>query len=214
MKQSLYLFIKMLVILFIIPSLWCLPDSFAQEPVSPYGIILPSKKIALEGGFNISLPAHDDLIRTHTLGLGITARAFTRINTKWNFGLQASYDYRFAKKNYPDSVLKLTNKHRDYSMMSLMPGLKFNFRPRYFAGVDAGMAYVKLQHDSNTGFGFVEEFDGCTPIGFSMDMYAGKKFNYGNSKKNLALSIYWLFFYAESHAENAVGIRSSWLFSH
>ncbi|MBK8496617.1 MAG: hypothetical protein IPL50_17665 [Chitinophagaceae bacterium] len=67
--------------------------------------------------------------------------------------------------------------------MSLKPGVQFNFRPRYFAGLGAGMAYVMLQNDSKTGFGFVEEFDGSTQIGYSMEIYAGKKFNYWHGRK-------------------------------
>ncbi|MBK7558989.1 MAG: hypothetical protein IPI54_12395 [Chitinophagaceae bacterium] len=188
-------------------------DCFSQTPVNPPGIILPSKHISLDAGFNVSLPAHDDLMRTHTLGMGITARAMVPISKRWNIGIRAEFDHRFAKKNYPDSVLKFTNKHSNYSMMSLKPGVQFNFRPRYFAGLGAGMAYVMLQNDSKTGFGFVEEFDGSTQIGYSMEIYAGKKFNYWHGRKNLALSIYWLFFYAERHGESAVGLRSSYLFS-
>jgi len=194
---------------FILNVLCC----FSQTPVTKYGIILPAKRVALEGGFNFSLPAHDDLMRTHTLGLGITTRSVVRITAKWDIGLRAEYDYRFANKNYPDSVLKLTNKHSSYSLMSLKPGVQFNFRKRYFAGMDAGMAYVKLDNDSKTGFGFVEEFDGFTPIGFVLGLYAGKKFSYGQHEKKLAISVYWQFFYAESHGESIVGLRCSYLFS-
>jgi len=190
------------------------PDAcFAQDPAVKSGLKLPAGRISLEGGFNLSLPAHDDLIRTHTLGLGITAMAATRINARWEIGLRAEYDYRFAKKNYPDSVLKFTNKHRGYSVMCLRPGVQYHFKQRYFAGLETGMAYVKLDNDSKTGYGFVEEFDGSTPIGFSLGLYAGKKFNYGHEIKKLAIAVYWQFFYAESHGESIVGLRSAYRFS-
>lgn len=197
------------ILLYLTGPVFCL----AQDNNKNFGFRLPSAKVGFEGGINFSLPAHDDLMRTHTLGLGLSARAMMDLNEHWEIGLRAEYDHRFAKRDYPDSVLKFTNKHRDYTIMSLKPGVQFNFRPRYFAGLEAGMAYVKLEGDSKTGFGFVEEFDGSTPIGFMMEVYAGKKFNYVPGRMNLAMSVYWQFFFAETHGESVVGLRAAYLFN-
>jgi hypothetical protein len=182
---------------------------------------IQNKRIYWEAGINLSLPAHDDLLRTHTLAIGINVRASRSISSKINIGLKAEYSYRFAKeirsglKNDPDITDEtiIRASHRNFSLICLKPNVQFNLRSHCFFGVETGIGYAISEGNSTIGFGFVEEYNGKAQLGSCSGLYLGKYFVIGTNKKGLGLSLNWSNFLIKSHAENFAGIGLKYCFN-
>jgi hypothetical protein len=180
----------------------------------------PNNSTMIEAGLYLSLPAHDDLLRTHTLAVGINARASKNISEKFEMGIRVEYDIRFAKgirtrlMNDPDVTDETMIKasHRNLSLICVKPNIQFNLRSNCFFGAETGIGYAISQGNSDIGFGFVEEYNGKTQFGSCSGLYLGKKFAIGTKKKGLGLSLNWSNFYSSGHAENFAGLRLNYRF--
>lgn len=175
-------------------------------------LIIPPLKFQTEVGINCSVPLHDDLWRTHTLAIGCNAAAFLKTSSQIQAGLRMEYEYRFSKKHYQKSWVKNGYKHGNFSMLIVKTEARTKIHNHWSFGAGAGIGFVKLEGDNTTGFGFVEEYDGCTPIGFCSGVYASKYFDRGSAKNKWCLSVYWSGFYAEVHGENFGGLRFNYIY--
>lgn len=69
--------------------------SFAQNNTVK-NITFPKKSVFVESGFNLSLPVHIDMYRTHRVGIGFNVRVSKKISEKLELGFRSKYDYRFT----------------------------------------------------------------------------------------------------------------------
>jgi len=174
---------------------------------------IENNPIYFQAGLNLSIPAHDDLLRTHILAVGINMKIAEKIAEKLELGVRVDYDYRFARKNITDSTSKYQAAYHNFSMASIKAGIQFNLRKNRYWGVETGIGFVFSDSNNKTGFGFVEEYDGNTRIGSCSDLYFGKHLSFGVKKNIIDLSLNWSNFFAEKHAENFVGIKLNYNFN-
>lgn len=203
-KKDLFYFIT---VLFCITQL-----SMAQNEDEKHFPIKDNKPTYFQAGINLSIPAHDDLLRTHILAIGIDMRIAEIISDKLELGIQVDYDYRFARKNISDTTLPYKAAYQNFSMLSIKPNVQFNLKKKWYWGAETGVGFVFSDEDNKTGFGFVEEYDGNTRIGSCSSLYIGKHLSSGSKKNKIDLSLHWSNFFIEKHAENFAGIKINYSF--
>lgn len=165
-----------------------------------------------DAGINFSIPVHDDLLKTHALAVGLNTRIARKYTAKFNFGIRIEYEYRFARTNIQDSLIKSSANYCNFGLICIKPGIQLNLTSGKFWGIETGIGYVISDWNSKTGFGFVEEYDGSTQTGFCATAFFGKYIYSGTNKKMGSLSVYCSNFFAERHAENFAGVRLNYIF--
>lgn len=168
--------------------------------------------IVLESGFNLSLPVHIEMYRSHRLGIGVNLRVAEKITPTTEFGLRAEYDYRFTKKNLPavppESTVKERALYRNFSLFAIKPNIQFNLKSNWCLGAESGVGYAISDEDPKIGLGFVDEYNGPTRFGSCSGIYVGKYF----SKKKYNISLNLTNFIAHGHAENTLGLKFNYCF--
>jgi hypothetical protein len=184
---------------------------FAQKESEKNILLSENKPIYLESGINLSIPAHDDMMKTHLITIGFNVKAAKKISKKWDMGIRAEYDYRFTRKNIGDitaeSTLKERALHTNFSLISIKPGVQYNFNSKFYCGAETGIGYAISDYNSKIGLGFVEEYDGHTQFGSCSGLYLGKYYLIGPKDQKIGLSLSWTNFFAEDHSENSIGIK-------
>ncbi|WP_281323920.1 hypothetical protein [Flavobacterium sp. IMCC34518] len=184
----------------------------AQNEAKKYFSSKDYQKIYFQTGINLSIPAHDDLMRTHLFAIGINIRIAKIISDKLEVGVRMDYDYRFSRKNIPDSIPLFKAAHRNFSIASFKPNLQLNLKKNWYWGLETGIGFVFSDEDNKTGFGFVEEYDGNTRIGSCSALYIGKHISLDTKINKLDLSLNWSNFFTEKHAENFACIKLNYSF--
>ena len=107
---------KKIVVFILSVMLFAFQFIFAQKESENNISSSKNNTIKLEAGINSSLPVHIEMYRISQIAIGINLRAFKEISEKWELGLRADYDYRFARKNIwdptPESTLIDRAAHR------------------------------------------------------------------------------------------------------
>lgn len=207
---------KKILVLLTTLSLLVGQSIYAQNKTENAILSIDKKPIYVEAGVNLSIPAHDDLMRSHLIAIGFNARTAKKISEKWELGIRAEYDYRFARKviGYitAESTLKERAKHSNFSLMSIKPSVQYNFNSTFYCGIETGVGYAISDYDSKIGLGFVEEYDGHTQFGSCSGLYIGKYYLIGSKDRKMGLSLSWTNFLAEDHAENSIGLKLNYHF--
>jgi hypothetical protein len=207
---------KKIVVFILSVMLFAFQFVFAQKESENNISSSENNSIKLEAGINSSLPVHIEMYRSHRLAIGINARAYKKISEKWDLGLRADYDYRFAKKNVwiqtPESSLVDRALHNNFSLVSLKPNIQFNMNTHWDFGAEAGVGYAFSDEGGNIGIGFVEEYPVGQHFGACSGIYIGRNFFLGAQKNRLNLSLSLSQFLAKGHAENSLGLRLNYLF--
>jgi hypothetical protein len=186
--------------------------SFAQKKLAAKDSIFTIKRpIHLEGGFNVSIPVHIMMYRTHRLAIGANLRAWKKMTPHIDLGLKLDYDYRFRKKT--DETITSENtlieraSHKNYSLISLKANLQHNYISHWFIGAETGLGFVISDEDNKIGLGFVSEYGGPQQFGLSSGIFIGKYFRTNKNCFNLGVSLDFNQFMAHGHAENNMGIK-------
>lgn len=198
-------------ILYII-TLFFTSFSFSQKTI-------PENKeentIHLEGGFNVSIPVHIMMFRTHRLAVGANLRAWKKISPKLDLGLKLDYDYRFSKQTEEiitsENTLVERATHSNYSIISLKSNFQYNTKLQWFLGAEIGVGFAISDEDSKIGLGFVSEYGGPQQFGLNSGIYLGKYFRVKSDTYNLGVSLDINQFMAHGHAENTLGIKLKYL---
>ncbi|UQD57320.1 hypothetical protein [Flavobacterium sp. K5-23] len=173
----------------------------------------PNNPTIIEVGFNVSLPVHIEMYRSHRLAIGANLRIAEKITSTTEFGFRVEYDYRFTKKNHPevppDSTIKERALYRNFSLFSIKPNIQFNLNSNWSLGAESGIGYARSDEDPNIGLGFVSEFNGPTPFGWCSGIYVGKYL----VKNKLNISLCLTNFVAHGHAENTLGLKFNYCFN-
>ncbi|MFV5693766.1 hypothetical protein ACM55K_17220 [Flavobacterium sp. LT1R49] len=175
------------------------------------------KKIYLESGFNLSIPVHIQMYRSHKFEIGVNIRAFKKVSPKWDLGLKADYDYWLVKKNTPtltsESTLQERTLYSNFSIFSIKANTQYSFTPKWYWGIESGVGYALSNADRKFGLGFVSEFGGgAQQFGLSSAFYLGRYFIIGNKTNKLGLSADFTQFLAHGHAENSLGLKVKYRF--
>jgi hypothetical protein len=179
---------------------------FAQEE--------QNKSIHLETGFNLSLPVHIEMYRTHRIAIGINLRASKKISSKKEIGVRVEYDYRFARKT-PAAItadVQERAKHRNFSLICVKPNIQFNFKSKWFMGAESGLGYAISDENNSIGMGFVSEYAEEQRFGSCSGLYFGKYFLIGPNKNRIGLSLNLTNFLSNGHAENTLGLKFNYCF--
>lgn len=166
---------------------------------------IENKQLKKDIGLNFSFPAHDDLWRSHSVAIGLNARVAAILRKKWEAGLRAEFEYRFARAHGTNAELKSPASKAGFSLVALKANTQFNISSSWYCGVESGIGYVISDNDKTTGLGFIEEYDGCTQMGSCSSIYVGKY--YFIHHRRTGIQLYWSNFLAERHAENFIGMR-------
>lgn len=193
-------------------TLFLVSFSFAQNNnIKKNKPIKENQLFHLEGGFNVSIPVHIMMYRTHRLAIGANARAWKSISSKLDLGLKLEYDYRFRKKT--DEIITAENtlieraSHKNYSLISLKANLQHNYKSHWFLGAETGLGFAISDEDSKIGLGFVSEYGGPQQFGLSSGLFIGRYFRTNKDCFNLGVSADFNQFMAHGHAENNLGIK-------
>jgi hypothetical protein len=198
---------------FCILTIFLASFSFAQKKsaINKDCTSIEKQPIHLEGGFNVSLPVHIMMYRTHRLAIGANARAWKTITPHLDLGFKLEYDYRFRKKTdkiiTPENTLIERASHKNYSLISLKANLQHNYKSHWFTGAETGLGFAISDEDSKIGLGFVSEYGGPQQFGLSSGIFIGKYFRTNKDCFNLGVSLDFNQFMAHGHAENNIGIK-------
>lgn len=177
--------------------------------------------IFLEAGFNISLPVHIQMYRSHRVGIGVNIRAAKRISEKAELGIRAEYDYRFARNIAPDlsdiqgpfDETKKRALYKNFGLFAVKPNLQFYFRRQWFLGLESGIGYAISDENSSIGLGFVSEYSGDARFGWCSGINLGKYFSYDSVPRKFGISLNLTNFVLKGHAENTLGIKFNYCFN-
>lgn len=179
------------------------------------------RSIFLEGGFNLSLPVHIEMYRSHRVGIGLNLRAAKKISRKTELGVRAEYDYRFAR-NIPsdfsdvqseEDAIKQRALHKNFGLIAVKPNAQFYFRRQWFLGLESGIGYAISDENSSIGMGFVSEYSGDARFGWCSGIYLGKYFSNGSIARQFGISLNFTNYVLKGHAENTLGLKFNYCFS-
>ncbi|WP_035671597.1 hypothetical protein [Flavobacterium sp. 83] len=177
------------------------------------------KKIYLEYGINLSIPVHIQMYRSHKFEIGANIRAWKKISPKWDLGIKFDYDYWLVKQNAPtltpESTLKDRTLYSNFSIFSIKVNTQYSFTRKWYWGIESGLGYALSDADKKFGLGFVSEYGGGPQqFGLSSAFYLGRHFIIGNERNKLGLSLDFTQFLAHGHAENSLGLKLKYRFTH
>jgi hypothetical protein len=179
------------------------------------------KAIFLEGGFNLSVPVHIQMYRSHRVGIGLNLRAAKKISEKTELGIRAEYDYRFARNISPDlsdikdpfDEVKKRALCRNFGLFAVKPNMQFYFKRQWFLGLESGIGYAISDENSSIGLGFVDEYSGDARFGWCSGIYLGKYFPHGNVPRQFGISLNLTNYVLKAHAENTLGLKFNYCFN-
>lgn len=207
----------------ILTTIICFAIQFciAQQTSQPENANELDKSIFLEGGFNLSVPVHIQMYRSHRAGIGINIRAAKKISKKTELGIRAEYDYRFARNMSPDlsdiqspfDEIKKRALYKNFGLFAVKPNLQFYFRRQWFLGVETGVGYAISDENSSIGMGFVSEYSGDARFGWCSGINLGKYFSYGEKTRHIGISLNLTNYVLKGHAENILGLKFNYCFT-
>lgn len=163
-------------------------------------ICLPQKndssafKIRVEAGSQLSLALNPAFSKTHSVGIGATARAAWYFTNKISSGVRVNYDY-FVGKKYEQNGIK--DNYYNLTWTSVMGNLQFELGNNFFAGGDAGLGLLSIRSDVNAAF--------------NASFYAG--YSIKTKKNNIGIALCWSQAKKPSSYFETLGLRAQYNFN-
>ena len=104
--------------------------------------------------------------------------------------------------------MPLQASHKNFSVISIKPGVQFNLKSKWFWGAETGLGYAISDENNRIGLGFVSEYRGEAQFGSCSSLYLGKYV-----RRHLGFSLNFTNFVAKAHAENTLGIKMNYYFN-
>lgn len=156
-------------------------------------------------GCNLNYPLHDDMIRSHRLGAGLSLMGGRTFTPKYSGGIRLGYDYHWPRNHYPDDYNGSDTSRLPFSVLTFQWCNIFSFRKHWYAGLDMGYGLPDTKGSSG-GLGWIQEYDGNTRNYLATSLSFGKNLA-PSSKMPLLLSIMLENLFGEGHAENMLKLR-------
>ncbi len=157
-------------------------------------------------GFDINYPLHDDMIRSHRLGVGVSLLAGYQVTHKYATGLRIRYAYHMERKSYPEDYTGTEISKLPFSVLTFQWNNQVPVFRSCLAGIDLGYGMADTKGAPKVGLGWVQEYDGCVRNYFATSLYLGKRMK-AMEKYDMMVSIFFDNLFGEKHAENFGGIR-------
>jgi len=186
-------------------TLWCICSSSLQAQVS--GFANPDRRgFYFQPGFDVNYPLHDDMIRSHRLGVGVSLLAAYQVSSKYSTGLRLRYAYHLERKDYPEDYTGTELSKLPFSVLTFQWNNQVPVFRSWLGGIDLGYGLADTKGAPKVGLGWVQEYDGCVRNYFATSLYLGKRFN-AMGKYNVMMSFFLDNLFGEKHAENFGGLR-------
>lgn len=157
-------------------------------------------------GMDANYPLHDDMIRSHRLGVGVSLLAAYQVSPGYSTGLRVRYAYHLERKDYPANYAGTEISKLPFSVLTFQWNNQVPVFRSWLAGIDLGYGFADTKGAPKVGLGWVQEYDGCALNYFTTSFYLGKRIT-AMKKYDIMLSLFLDDLFGEKHAENFGGIR-------
>jgi hypothetical protein len=160
----------------------------------------------VQPGVDLNYPLHDDMIRSHRLGVGVSFLAAYQVSPKYSTGLRLRYAYHLERQDYPEDYAGTEISKLPFSVLTFQWNNQVPVFRSWLAGIDLGYGIADTKGAPKVGLGWVQEYDGCARNYVATSFYLGKRV-IAMDKYDILLSMFFDNLFGEKHAENFGGIR-------